>query len=125
VDDAPARPPARRLRIAVLSGVLTTALVAAHVAVGRLTAGDSEQVLLHLLLSGTAGAVAAAFAARRVRRTEADLARLAFSDVPHRAGQPGAVHRPARNRPVGVRPVIMGLLSPRAACLPVSPATTP
>ena len=81
MDDAPARPPARRLRIAVLSGVLTTSLVAAHVAAGRLTAGDSEQGLLHLLPSGTAGAVAAAFAARRVRRTEADLARLAFSDV--------------------------------------------
>jgi len=81
VDDAPARPPARRLRVPVLSGVLAAALAAAHLLVERASAGDPEQVLLHVLLSGTAAAGAAALAARRVRRTEADLATLAFSDA--------------------------------------------
>ena len=81
VDDAPTRPPALRLRVVVLSGLLAAALAVAHLAVGRMTLGDREEVLLHLLLSGTAAAVAAALAARRVRRTEADLAALAFSDV--------------------------------------------
>jgi diguanylate cyclase (GGDEF)-like protein len=81
VDDAPARPPALRLRVVVLSGLLAAALAVAHLAVGRMTLGDREEVLLQLLLSGAAAAVAAAFAARRVRRTEADLAALAFSDV--------------------------------------------
>ncbi|HZH19536.1 MAG TPA: GGDEF domain-containing protein, partial [Geodermatophilus sp.] len=81
MDDAPARPPALRLRAVVLSGLLAAALAVAHLAVGRMALGDREEVLLHLLLSGTAAAVAAAFAARRVRRTEADLAALAFSDV--------------------------------------------
>jgi diguanylate cyclase (GGDEF)-like protein len=80
VDDAPARPPARGLQIAVLSGVLAAGLAAAHVAVGSVTTGP-EQVLLHLLVSGAAAAGAAALGAGRVRRTEADLARLAFSDV--------------------------------------------
>jgi diguanylate cyclase (GGDEF)-like protein len=65
----------------VLSGLLAAALAVAHLAVGRMALGDREEVLLHLLLSGTAAAVAAALAARRVRRTEADLAALAFSDV--------------------------------------------
>ena len=74
MDDARARPPARRIRIAVLSGVVAVALAAAHLAVSRVPSGDAEQVLLHLLLSGTAAAVAAVSAARRVRRTEADLA---------------------------------------------------
>ncbi len=81
MDDAPARPPTRRIRIAVLSGAVAVALAAAHLAVSRMPAGGSEQVLLHLLVSGTAAALAAASAVRRVRRTEADLATLAFSDV--------------------------------------------
>ena len=80
MDDAPARPSARGLQIAVLSGALAATLTVAHVAAARLATG-SEQVLLHLLLSGVAAAGAVALAARRVRRTEADLARLAFSDV--------------------------------------------
>ena len=81
MDDAPARPPARGLRVVALSGLLAAALAAAHLAVARLADGDRPEVLLHLLLSGTAAAAAAALAARRVRRTEADLAALAFSDV--------------------------------------------
>jgi diguanylate cyclase (GGDEF)-like protein len=81
VDDAPARPPARRLRVAVHSGVLAAALAAAHLLVARVPSGGSGQVLLHVLLSGAAAVGAAALAARRVRRTEADLATLAFSDV--------------------------------------------
>ena len=80
MDDAPARPPARGLQIAVLCGVLAAGLAAAHDAVGSVTTGP-EQVLLHLLVSGAAAAGAAALGAGRVRRTEADLAWLAFSDV--------------------------------------------
>jgi len=80
VDDAPARPPARGLQIAVLSGALAAVLTGAHLAAAWLATG-SAQVVLHLLLSGAAAAGAAALAAQRVRRTEADLAQLAFSDV--------------------------------------------
>jgi diguanylate cyclase (GGDEF)-like protein len=78
--NAPARPPNRGLRIAVLSGALAAVLTVAHLAAAELASG-SAQVVLHLLLSGAAAAGAAALAARRVRRTEADLAQLAFSDV--------------------------------------------
>ncbi len=59
MDDAPARPPARGLQIAGLSGVLAAGLATAHVAVGYVATG-AAQVLLHLLVSGTATAAARA-----------------------------------------------------------------